>query len=119
MLLTGVVTLAVLPVELPIKLAAIIVWFLWVGRELASLWRVYGRCFGYRVWPDGAIEVFGGTGTGRRGRVAPGTLITRRWAWLRVTGEDGIAWGELVAGDVRESEQWRRFQVIFRHLPAC
>ena len=119
LLVTGVIALAVLPLARWIIVSGSGLWIFWVGRELASLRRVYGRFTGYRVWPDGEIEVLADTGAGLNARVAPGTLVTRYWAWLRVDAGDGRCWGELVAGNARESQQWRRFQVIFRHLNAC
>ena len=119
LLAAGVVVLACLPLAPPVIAAASGLWTAWVGRELAVLWRVYGRTPGYRLWADGAIDVLAGGGSGLSGRVAPGSLVTRRWAWLRIAASDGRCWGELVAGNGRESQQWRRFQVIFRHLSAC
>ncbi|MDX1506771.1 MAG: hypothetical protein R3358_00735 [Woeseiaceae bacterium] len=119
LLVAGVVVLTVLPLSRPLAVAGSVAWIFRVSRELAALWRVYGRLVGYRLFAGGDITVYTDAGPGLDGRVAPGTLVTRRWAWLRVVTSDGRAWAELVAGDAAGSQQWRRFQVIFRHLPAC
>jgi len=37
-------------------------------------------------------------------------------AWLVLASPDGRRWLALLQGDSRESEQWRRLQVIWRHM---
>ena len=117
--LLGSGCLLLLPAGIVAQAAAIMAWLLVSLRELVGLRRVYRGCSGYRVFDNGEIEVFGDTGARRFGRVLPGTVVMPGWAWLRLQTADGRTWGELVAGKTRESQQWRRFQVIFRHLNAC
>ena len=115
----GIICILATPFPALAKAAAVMVWILWSTWELVSLWRVYRGCSGYRVYENGEIEVFDDRGGYRSGKVLPGTVVMPGWAWLRVGLTDGPTWGEALTGRTRESQQWRRFQVIFRHLNAC
>jgi hypothetical protein len=93
-------------------------WLAWSARELYSLVRAYRQCGGYRLSADGELLILCGDAT-KPGRLLPGCLVLDEFAWLRVSDERGRSWGELIAGKHRESEDWRRFQVIFRHGKPC
>jgi len=116
--LTGAGLILLLPLGLPARLLAFLGWFCWSGRELLTYWRAYGRWSVCKLAADGEIELIGReeccTAT-----VAPGSIVLSEVAWLRIRAENGDIWGELVAGKQRESKDWRRFQVIFRHLNTC
>ncbi len=116
--LLGAIMIAWLPTSVVVRALGLIGWFFWSGRELLTYWRVYARWSGLRVAADGTVEVQGG-GRHCAARVLPGSLVLDELAWLRIRADNGDQWGELIAGDHRESEEWRRFQVIFRHLNAC
>ena len=116
--LLGAILIAWLPASMAGRALGLIAWFFWSGRELLTYWKVYGRWSGLRVAADGTIEVQGGGGHAAA-RVLPGSLVLAELAWLRIRADNGDQWGELIAGNHRESEEWRRFQVIFRHLNAC
>ena len=116
--LLGAAMIAWLPTSVTSRVLGSIGWFFWSGRELLTYWRVYGRWSGLRVAADGTIDVQGG-GRHVAARVLPGSVVLPHVAWLRIQADNGDQWGELMAGNHRESEEWRRFQVIFRHLNAC
>ena len=116
--LLGAAMIAWLPTSVTSRALGSIGWFFWSGRELLTYWRVYGRWSGLRVAADGTIDVQGG-GRHVAARVLPGSVVLANVAWLRIQADNGDQWGELMAGNHRESEEWRRFQVIFRHLNAC
>jgi len=116
--LLGAIMIAWLPVSVVGRILGLVGWFSWSGRELLTYWRVYGRWSGLSVAADGTIEVQGG-GCRSAARVLPGSLVLADVAWLRIRADNGDQWGELIAGNHQESEEWRRFQVIFRHLNAC
>ena len=116
-LIGGVVILA-LPISVAGRVLALAGWFFWTGRELLTYWRAYARWFAYRLSADGETRVFG-QGENCTAKLLPGSIVLAEVAWLRLQAENGDKWGELVAGNHRESEEWRRFQVIFRHLNTC
>ncbi len=116
--LTGGGLVLLLPLGLTARLFVLLGWCCWSGRELLTYCRVYSRWSACKLSADGAIELLGRdeccTAT-----VAPGSIVLADVAWLRIRAENGDVWGELVAGKRRESKDWRRFQVIFRHLNTC
>ncbi len=79
----------------------------------------YRRIVGYRLYADGSVEFTYRDGSRGTGQLASGTVLLPGLAWLRVRASHAAAWGELVAGDSRTSKQWRRFQVICRHVGPC
>lgn len=119
--LTGVGLILLLPfagLSLPLKAIVAAVWTICSGRELLTHWRAYGRWSVLTLHANGATELLGKQES-CAARVLPGSIVLPDIAWLRIRAENGDIWGELVAADARESEEWRRFQVIFRHLNTC
>jgi len=119
--LTGSGLILLLPfagLSLPLKAVVAAVWTIFSGRELLTHWRVYGRWSVLTLYANGETELFGQQES-CAARVLPGSIVLADIAWLRIRAENGQIWGELVAADPRESEEWRRFQVIFRHLHTC
>ena len=116
--LLGALIIIWLPTSLTARVPGLIGWFYWSGRELLTYWKVYARWSVFKVAADGTIDVQG-EGRHATARVLPGSLVLAELAWLRMRADNGDQWGELIAGNHRESEEWRRFQVIFRHLNAC
>jgi len=116
--LIGVIVIVLLPISVAGKAIAAAGWFCWTGRELLTYWQVYGRWNGYSLSADAEVRVFG-SGENCTAKVLPGSIVLAEVAWLRLQAENGDKWGELLAGNHRKSEEWRRFQVIFRHLNTC
>ena len=118
MSLVGGIVILDLPISVASRSVTVAGWFFWTAGELLTYWRVYGRWLAYSLSADGEVRAFG-----RRenctAKVMPGSIVLAEVAWLRLQAENGDKWGELVAGKHRESEEWRRFQVIFRHLNTC
>jgi len=50
--------------------------------------------------------------------VQTGSVVLRNLAWLRLQAENGDVFVELLRGNARQSKEWRRFQVIWRHIGA-
>ena len=127
MVLVSGLTFALLGLAV-ILLAALPGWPGWLGAVIwlafsviggLRLSRRYRRVVSYRLYADGSVEFSNRDGSRSVGRLAPGTVLLPRLAWLRLRGPNRAIWGELVAGDSRTDEQWRRFQVICRHVAAC
>ena len=118
--LLGAGVLATLPLPIGMRLPAAALWLCVSVAGLARLRGEYRATAGYRFYADGSAEIVRVDGRRVAGRLEPGTFLLPRLAWLRVSAPGGSgAVGELVAGDPRTSQQWRRFQVICRHLAAC
>jgi hypothetical protein len=118
MLVVGVGVIVLLPIS---KLAIGVASFVWIGwslGEVLTYWRVYRRWLGFSVSADGETKVFGRDEC-CSAKVLAGSVVLSEIAWVRLQAENGDVWGELVAGNHRDSEEWRRFQVIFRHLNTC
>jgi len=93
-------------------------WLSWCGRELLQLRGAHRRCSGLRLSSDGEVLVVAHD-RARAATLLPGCVVLDEIAWLRLRDTNGRTWGELVAGKHRESEEWRRFQVILRHPQPC
>ncbi len=65
---------------------------------------------------DGSLRVFGANGGWYTARLATGTVVLRRYAWIRCRMEPGRYCAELLRGNCRKSDDWRRLQVIWRHI---
>lgn len=120
----GLVSIALLPFAWPARAGLAAVWL------LASALRSYyyrqslSKASGYEILADGSVRVLGGAGRSYAARIAPGTTIAGRFAWLRFRSAGAGTWGELVIGPRGVDKQlknkdWRRLQVICRHLSAC
>ena len=116
--LTGGGLVLLLPIGIPAKLAALLAWIGWSARELLTHRRVYGRWSALELSADGESRLFGCEEC-CAATVLPGSIVLPELAWLRIRAENGDVWGELVAGNHRQCKEWRRFQVIFRHLNTC
>ena len=116
--LIGVIVIVLLPISLAGRAVMVAGWFFWTGRELLTYWQVYGRWIGYSLSAEGEVQVLGRS-ENCSANVIPGSIVLAEVAWLRLQAENGDKWGELLAGNHRKSEEWRRFQVIFRHLNTC
>ena len=95
-----------------------LVWLCTVGRELWCLLRAFKRVGKLRLYPGGRVEIQRRDGGAQAARLAAGSIVLPGLAWLRVRTGDGLRFAELLQGNSRESEEWRRFQVIWRHIGA-
>lgn len=117
--LLGLVIILTMPLPAWSRSVAVFIWLGYSTLGGLTLSRHYQRIVGYRLYADGSIDLTHRDGSHSTGRLAAGTVLLPRLGWLRVRGSGRSAWGELVVGDCRTSEQWRRFQVICRHVVAC
>ncbi len=115
----GVGVLATMPVPVWIKGITVALWIGYAAASSVTLARRYREVAGYRIFADGSAEIVRHDGRRVVAQLAAGTVILPRFAWLRLKGPAGGPLSELVAGDSRSSQQWRRFQVICRHVAAC
>ena len=94
---------------------------IWSGISVYRLWQLghaYAENGILRVGADGSLEVEGLDGRWHAATLGGGSFALQRFAWLRISPSNGTAYAELLRGSARESEEWRRFQVIWRHIGA-
>jgi hypothetical protein len=116
--IAGVLVIFNLPTDLWIRMAACV---LWVGasiREHGQLQRGWDDCRALRFAANGEITVLGADQVWRTARRETGSVLLRTVGWIRLRDYRGVVFGELVSGDDRASPDWRRFQVIWRHVGA-
>ena len=108
--------LAVAPV---IKGLVAIVWVGLCGYEWLALWRGYAASGALRIAAGGQVQCRRADGTWARAALCAGSVVLPRIAWLRVAPADGRRYAELVCAQRQGSEEWRRLQVIWRHIGAA
>ncbi len=115
----GAITIALMPLSLALRTPAIVAWMALAVFEWRLARNAYRNSRCYRLYADGSIDIITADGGRRAAVYAAGSVILPGAAWLKVRAVDGRSWGELIAGNTRESKDWRRFQVICRHVAAC
>ena len=115
---TGVVVASAMPGGFWFIAPAVLTWSAWIGAELTLAHCAYRSSRAFTLLADGSVEVELADGSRRIGQVAPGGLRWGRWAWLRVRLAGRPSWGEPLSLGGQDREQWRRFQVISRHMSA-
>lgn len=115
-LLIGAVLLGHLPIAPWIRLVLVMLWLPASVCEIAALSRAMAGVSGIRLRPDGTTVV------DRRGRETParimsGSIVLRRFAWLRLRLSSGRVSGELLRRESVTAEQWRHLQILWRHAP--
>ncbi len=116
--LAGLGFVPLLPVSVELKALLGAVWLGLCGYEWHSLWLGYALSGSLRIAAGGHVERECADGTWRPARLRPGSVVLSRLAWLRIESRGMRPYAELVCGDCRQSEEWRRLQVIWRHIGA-
>jgi hypothetical protein len=112
----GLTIILYLPVDPWVCAAGAAAWCYTTGREIAVIWFSHKRFSGLRIFADGSAELRTTDGRRLAATIARGSLVLPQWAWLILRLADGRAYLALLRGDARQSKQWRRLQVIWRHL---
>ena len=116
LVIAGIAAIDTLPLSRIARMAAALTWCLVCAWELWRIRAAWADCRALRVFGDGEIRVRGRGGEWVRARLLPGSLLLRRWAWIRIRREDGPVFAELLQGSCRIRHDWRRLQVIWRHV---
>jgi hypothetical protein len=118
MALAGVAVIASLDAPVAARLSAVHVWCVIMACQVGALRRSWGQCAGFRVHADGSVEVRNSAGEWRCGQLEPDGVLLRRWAWIRLRKGSGRPFAEPLRGSCRDSREWRRLQVVWRHVGA-
>lgn len=112
--LAGLLLVISLPVVATLKAAFGLLWLLAGAAEVDAFRRGMSRICRIRIRSDGIVLAVDHAGTTRSLQLLPGTVVLDRFGWLRLRFDDGLLYGELIAGNAAENEQWRRLLVIWR-----
>jgi len=116
--LVGVVLILSTRLPAVLLIAASVAWLLLSGWELRRIRHGYARCRRLRLSAGGELSRLDGDGNWQQARLLPGSVLLRRVGWIRWDDECGQPYAELLRGRCRESDDWRRLQVIWRHIGA-
>ena len=114
----GALLIVSLPVAPAMRLLLLVIWLAGHGREMRGLLRAYGCYRGIELNEHGELALLDREGERRAGQLLPGSLVLRRFAWIRVRDAGGRVFAEPLRGRCRETRTWRRLQVIWRHVGA-
>ena len=115
----GLPLIASLGIAVSVRSVLAAVWLIVFARQWLQFRNAYIRNGILRVDSDAEISCRRSTGSWEPLELLPGSVVTSRWAWLRLAEADGPVYAELLRGEIRQSHDWRRFQVIWRHIGAA
>jgi len=116
--LAGLGFVPLLPVSVELKAVLAAAWLGLCGYEWHALLRGYARSGSLRIAAGGHVERQRRDGSWQPARLCAGSMVLPRFAWLRIDSPDMRPYAEPVCGDCGKSEDWRRLQVIWRHIGA-
>ncbi len=114
----GVIAILAMNADIRWRSVAALLWTLSAVRELCVITHGYKRFRRLRIYATGEVDLQGSDGKWCSAKILSGSVVLSRIAWLRLAPERGGHCAELVRGRSSESDAWRRFQVIWRHLGA-
>jgi hypothetical protein len=112
----GTWTILILPVADGLQMLGVTVWTLLMAVDYCIHSLSQRRCRRIRVYSDGSASVQDSAGVWQPTVLSQDCIVLPKYAWLKLTSADGTRYYELLRGSCRESEQWRRLQVIWRHM---
>ena len=112
----GLALILILAIDAAWRAVGCLIW-LALGRfELQQLQRGFESCNAVRIDSNGEIAILNGDQEWVAGTLQTGSVLLRKLGWLRLQSQSGQIILELFRGDARQSEDWRRLQVIWRHI---
>ena len=114
----GLVLIPGLALPAPAIGLGVALWFYYMLLAITVLAREFRNCRGLKVYPDCSLLRLDRESRWRPVRLLPGSVVLPRLAWIRFETECGVRAAELLRGDCRKGDDWRRLQVIWRHVGA-
>jgi hypothetical protein len=114
----GAVTIACLPLDGAWRAVLLLVWALMCSRDLWVVATGHRHCTGIRIEHTGNMLVYKHGNGCCTAAISAGSVVLQQIAWLRFQAEDGRRHVELIRRKTAQNKDWRRFQVIWRHLGA-
>lgn len=100
------------------RIAAGLAWCGVAAVEWVVVRRSLQACSAFRIMADGTAAVRAGGGQWQPATLIDGGVLLRRCGWVRLRTTAGRVIVQPVRGATRESRDWRRLQVIWRHIGA-
>jgi hypothetical protein len=114
----GLALLLILAIDVVLRAAGCLVWVA-IGRfELRRLTQGFETCRVIRIDSSGEITILDNDDKWVPARLLTGSVLLRKLGWMRLQDQSGQIFLELIRGDARQSQDWRRLQVIWRHIGA-
>ncbi len=117
--IVGLMLILGLALPAPAIALGVALWFYCILLETSVLAREFRNSRGLRMHPDCSLLRLDQEGRWRPVRLLPGSVVLPRLAWIRFETDRGVRSAELLRGNRRESHDWRRLQVIWRHIGAA
>ena len=114
----GLLALILMPVGSVWRIPACLLWLFYGIQELRTIRAAYSQYFAVNIDAVGEVRLVARSGEHHAAVLLPGSVLLPSCAWLRFKTENGLVFGELMRGNSRESKDWRRLQVIWRHIGA-
>jgi len=108
-----------LPVRPELKVVVVCLWLARCLFEFRSQLRGGSRIDRIRICATGALEGLADDGAVESLTLLSGSMVLSRVAWFRLEFEDGLRYGELLVGNPRRDEHWRRLQLVWRQRVAA
>lgn len=115
---TGFVIILTLDMPAALRALGCIAWWLWTYLEMDRIERGFANCRAIRVNSDRSLEVLNSEMECIPSRLLGGSMVLPNMAWIRYETGSGSRAAEFFIGDCRSSNEWRRLQVIWRHVGA-
>ncbi len=115
----GLILILTLPVAVSLRFGSCLLWLAWSWFELRRYHQGYAAYCRIRVRLGADVQLLNGAGEWVAANLLTGSVLLQRIGWLHLETADGITFAELIRGDCRESDDWRRLQVIWRHIGAA
>ena len=119
LLLLGLVVISQMTMDPAIRIAAAAVWLSVGLLQLGRFVQGYRRCRRLRLYADGSAAIADASGAWHKAQLRPGCVVLDRVAWLRLDAGRRQKFAELLVGNSRKNDAWRRLQVVWRHLGAA
>ena len=114
----GVALILAMPLQPVVLITGLGGWLALCAWELIKMYRGYALCRRLRMSVGGELLLLDPLGNWHTARLLPGSVLLRRVGWIRLETGIGHRCAEPVRGSCRESDDWRRLQVIWRHIGA-
>ena len=116
--LFGCIIILTLDMPAALRATGCVAWWLWTQLEIGRMERGFANCRAVRVHADRSIEILDREMECIPSRLLGGSMVLPNLAWIRYETGNGSTAAELFIGDCRSSNEWRRLQVIWRHVGA-
>lgn len=113
--IAGGAAIASMPLTLIPRLLLVLAWASYGVAGIRRHRDAYRRCARLRLKVDGSALLLS-DGEWCQARLLPGSMLRDQVGWLYLQPEGGERFGELVRGDRRRNPEWRRLQVLWRHV---